>query len=249
MPQFGLDLTAWFASHAEQVHRDLTRYFGGGKSPFTGRWFEEFSTMGDPNRFEPSDVLAVEALSVKVPPEAAARLLITDSERFNSLLRQIPREQDLWEVRRLDVNVGGRRRSLAHGAKKPAGHRVGDCREVDGLQASPTDSDSRQRSTGVYRTSQRDVLGDTARRTIRHGEAENHQRHLQIRAPTGESASTYRRRALDGSNTRAQAGLADVLPSVGPPSPLQGGPRTIPGRFGQARGLTGTEGAGAPGVG
>jgi Family of unknown function (DUF6308) len=48
----------------------------------------------------------VEALSVTVPPDAAATLLITDGERFNSLLRQIPREQDLWEVRRLDVNVG-----------------------------------------------------------------------------------------------------------------------------------------------
>lgn len=107
MPRFGLDLTDWFTSHSEQVQHDLTRYFGGGKSPFTGRWFEEFSAMGDPNRFEPSDVLAVEALSVKVPPEAAGQLLITDSERFNSLLRQIPREQNLWEVKRLDVNVGG----------------------------------------------------------------------------------------------------------------------------------------------
>ena len=69
---FGFDLANWFIENADQVDRDLTRYFGGGKSPFTGRWFEEFAPIGDPNRFEPSDVLAVEALSVKVPPEAAA---------------------------------------------------------------------------------------------------------------------------------------------------------------------------------
>lgn len=106
MTRFAFDLAGWFTENADQVRRDLQAYFGGGATTFTGRWFEEFAAIGDPNRFEPSDVLAVEALSVKVPPEAAATLLITGSERFNGLLRQIPREQNLWEVRRLDVNVG-----------------------------------------------------------------------------------------------------------------------------------------------
>src|SRR5258707_12691662 len=106
MPDFGINLADWFATNAEQVDSRLTRYFGGGKDKFTGRWFEEFAAMGDPNRFEASDVLAVEALSVEVPPEAASILLITEPERFNSVLRQIPRGQDLWEVRRLVVDVG-----------------------------------------------------------------------------------------------------------------------------------------------
>jgi hypothetical protein len=88
------------------VESHLKRYYGGGKDKFTGRWFDEFAVTGDPNRFEASDVLAVEALSVEVPPEAASTLLITESERFNSLLRQIPREQDLWDVSRLTVDVG-----------------------------------------------------------------------------------------------------------------------------------------------
>src|SRR5690242_21876121 len=101
MPDFGIDLAEWFATNAEQVRRDLTRYFGGGKDKFTGRWFDEFAAIGDPNRFEASDILAVEALSVEVPPEAASILLIIETEKFNSLLRQIPRELDLWEVRRL----------------------------------------------------------------------------------------------------------------------------------------------------
>lgn len=106
MTRFGFDLAAWFTENADQVRRDLESYFKSGKDSFTGRWFEESAAIGDPNRFVASDVLAVEALNVKVPPDAAASLLITDSDRFNALLRQIPREQNLWEVRRLDVNVG-----------------------------------------------------------------------------------------------------------------------------------------------
>jgi hypothetical protein len=104
--RFGFDLADWFTVNADQIQRDLSTYFGGGKEPFTGRWFDEFAAIGDPNRFEASDLLAVEALNVQVPPETAAALLITDSERFNALLRQIPRERNIWEVRRLDVNVG-----------------------------------------------------------------------------------------------------------------------------------------------
>jgi hypothetical protein len=107
MTRFGRDLAEWFTNNADQVCQDLKSYFGGtAESAFTGRWFDEFAAIGDPNRFEASDLLAVEALSVEVPPDAAAALLISDTERFNALLRQIPRELNLWEVRRLDVNVG-----------------------------------------------------------------------------------------------------------------------------------------------
>lgn len=106
MTKFRFDLAEWFSDNADQIRSDLVGYFGGGKQPFTGRWFEELAAIGDPNRFEASDLLAVEALSVTVPTEAAASLLITESERFNSLLRDIPREQNLWEVSRFDVNAG-----------------------------------------------------------------------------------------------------------------------------------------------
>ena len=54
--------------------------------------------MGDPNRFVATDVLAVEALSVGVPPNSAARLLDTEAEDFNLLLRQIPPDKEMWEV-------------------------------------------------------------------------------------------------------------------------------------------------------
>jgi hypothetical protein len=107
MSRFAFQLCDWFSDNAAQVDRHLKRYFDGqAGDQFTGRWFEEFAAMGDAHRFETSDVLAAEALSVSVPPEAAAKLLVTESERFNSLLRRIPREQDLWEVRRLAVDVG-----------------------------------------------------------------------------------------------------------------------------------------------
>lgn len=99
-PRFAFDLAEWFSTNAEQADHDLRRYFGGGRDAFTGRWFEEFAAIGDPNRFEASDVLAVEALSVKVPPESAARLIVAESERFSQRLRAIPREVDLWEVNR-----------------------------------------------------------------------------------------------------------------------------------------------------
>jgi hypothetical protein len=71
----------------------------------------------NPNRFEATDIVAVEALSVEVRSEAAARLLITDTERFNALLRAIPREVDLWAVGRLNVSVGSAAHDL-HGALK-----------------------------------------------------------------------------------------------------------------------------------
>ncbi|OBG42933.1 DUF6308 family protein [Mycolicibacterium fortuitum] len=96
--RFAFDLAEWFSTNGEQVAHDLRRYFGGGRDSFTGRWFEEFAAIGDPNRFEASDILAVEALNVAVPPESAAKLIVSESQRFSQLLRAIPREIDLWEA-------------------------------------------------------------------------------------------------------------------------------------------------------
>jgi len=118
MPAFAFDLAEWFTDNAEQVDRHLCRYFGGkAGDQFTGRWFDHFAAIADPNRFEASDLIAVEALKVEVPSEAASVMLLTDPERFNGLLREIPREQDLWERRRLDVDVGSKADDL-HAALK-----------------------------------------------------------------------------------------------------------------------------------
>ncbi len=57
---FAFDPGEWFAANEIQVRKNLHRYFGGrAKDEFSGRWFEKFAAMGDPNRFEPSDILAV----------------------------------------------------------------------------------------------------------------------------------------------------------------------------------------------
>jgi hypothetical protein len=96
---FAFDLGEWFSTNKIQVRANLSTYFGGRPGEeFSGRWFEKFVGMGDPNRFDPADVLAVEALSVKVAPESAAKLLITEAARFNDLLQRIPSDRDMWQV-------------------------------------------------------------------------------------------------------------------------------------------------------
>jgi hypothetical protein len=101
---FAFDLGEWFSDNATRIQKSLKRYFDGeNDDQFTGRWFEVFAASCDAAQFEPSDVLAVEALSVRVPTESAARLLVTEADRFNKLLAQIPRDVDLWEVPRSEL--------------------------------------------------------------------------------------------------------------------------------------------------
>ena len=96
---FAVELGDWFQAHATEVKANLELYFlGVGGDPFNGRHFERFSVMGDTHRFVATDVLAVEALSVGVPPNSAAKLLDTEAEDFNLLLRQIPADKNMWEV-------------------------------------------------------------------------------------------------------------------------------------------------------
>jgi hypothetical protein len=91
--RFAFDLADWFETNAEQIATDFDRYF----TSFTGRWFEHFAAVGEPNRFGASDLVAVETLSVQVPPEAAAKLLVTEPDRFNAFLRRIPGSVDIWD--------------------------------------------------------------------------------------------------------------------------------------------------------
>lgn len=101
---FAVDLGDWCEEHADQIKADFDTYFAG----FNGRHFERFSGMGsaDPDRFAATDILAVEALSVGVPPNAAVKLIDTEAEHFNSLLRQIPSDKDLWEVDASELDKG-----------------------------------------------------------------------------------------------------------------------------------------------
>jgi hypothetical protein len=101
---FAIDLGDWCQEHADKIKADFGRYFTG----FNGRHFERFSAMGsaDPNRFAATDVLAVEALSVTVPPNSAAKLIDTEAEEFSALLDKIPADKDLWEMKPSDLEAG-----------------------------------------------------------------------------------------------------------------------------------------------
>lgn len=110
---FAIDLADWCQEHADQIKADFDRYF----TDLNGRHFELFSAMGDPNRFTATDILAVEALSVKVPPNSAAKLLDTEAEDFNELLRGIPADQDLWETDPSDLGDGSPALTLYHRLK------------------------------------------------------------------------------------------------------------------------------------
>lgn len=101
---FAVDLGDWCQEHADQIKADFDTYF----TSFNGRHFERFSAMGsaEPNRFAATDILAVEALSVKVPPNSAAKLIDTEAEEFTALLREIPDDKDLWEMEASDLGEG-----------------------------------------------------------------------------------------------------------------------------------------------
>ncbi len=99
---FAIDLGDWCQEHADRIRDDFDRYF----TTLNGRHFERFSAMGDPNLFAATDILAVEALSVGVPPNSAAKLLDTEAEDFNELLREIPTDKDLWETNPGDLGEG-----------------------------------------------------------------------------------------------------------------------------------------------
>lgn len=72
----------------------------------TGQHFEAFAAMSDPKRFEASDLIAIEALSVRLHPHGARRLLLDAEfgERCTVLLREIPVEVPLHDV---DASVIG----------------------------------------------------------------------------------------------------------------------------------------------
>lgn len=82
---------------------NIQAYFteaGPGHATYTGRLFEQFGGGGDregcANAFNADDLVAVESLSVQVPPEAAYALLHSSvGEELGGLLSQVPTNVDL----------------------------------------------------------------------------------------------------------------------------------------------------------
>ena len=122
----------WFLGdrRAEAV-RSLCEYMDS----YTGRFFEQFAGQSDPNRFEPSDLVAVSCLAVNVPPAASAWLLLGEGrQQTGDLLKSIgqhgstlqeeelagnPSALELWRLLLLHRDVGPTTASKLMAAKRP----------------------------------------------------------------------------------------------------------------------------------
>jgi hypothetical protein len=60
---------------AALASRDLHRYLHSDEETFTGRWFEVLADNARPNDITERDLLAVEMLSVTIPPRVSAWIL------------------------------------------------------------------------------------------------------------------------------------------------------------------------------
>lgn len=90
---FKPDLDLDWLTDRDHVEKQLLRYFtplglyeDRGKNHFTGRFFEWHLARSDRMRFTESDLLAVQRLSVTVPPKAAFDLLHSRSDFFEALI-------------------------------------------------------------------------------------------------------------------------------------------------------------------
>jgi hypothetical protein len=98
-----------------QAVEDLRAYYQDGPSSYPGRWFERIGTPQDQhrdrNRLTADDIVALSALSVRLPVTVSARLLGTYSLEITEFLTDIPAEVDLWNASRAHL-----------GPKSPAFH-------------------------------------------------------------------------------------------------------------------------------
>lgn len=81
----------------------LERYYAtrkDGTPKYTGSRFEALARLNpDPNKLDPADLVAVSALSVKIPGRAAIRLLDeSNAVRISRLLEDIPADLDLVDI-------------------------------------------------------------------------------------------------------------------------------------------------------
>ncbi|WP_328325878.1 DUF6308 family protein [Kribbella sp. NBC_00382] len=89
---------------------DLRAYFEDGppNTGYPGRWFEQIGSPADQelnrDRLTADDIVALSALSIRLPITVSARLLGEDSAEINELLTQIPADADLWDVDRSDLS-------------------------------------------------------------------------------------------------------------------------------------------------
>ncbi|NEA30165.1 DUF6308 family protein [Streptomyces sp. SID13031] len=93
-----------------QAIDDLRTYYQDGppNTGYPGRWFELIGSPADQennrNRLTADDIVALSALSIRLPITVSARLLGEDAAEITDLLTEIPADADLWDVARSDLS-------------------------------------------------------------------------------------------------------------------------------------------------
>lgn len=72
---------------------------------FSGSAFERFLDPGHPNRFMPSDLVAVTMLSVGVPPHGAIWMLGAGQQKLSQLLEEVGPDRPIWEAADEELDV------------------------------------------------------------------------------------------------------------------------------------------------
>ena len=80
----------------EIAKRDLDRYLR--TESCTGRFFERFIDDDRPNTITERDLIAVEMLSVQVPPSVSIWLLDEGRAQITELLEHVPPNLDIWDA-------------------------------------------------------------------------------------------------------------------------------------------------------
>lgn len=94
--RFDAALDEQFADDSE-VRAAIADYFGVAGGVYTGSLFE-LMVSTDPHAFAAEDVVALSALSERVPPRVAHWLLGPEGRaRTAALLRQVPVDVDIWD--------------------------------------------------------------------------------------------------------------------------------------------------------
>lgn len=86
----------------EEAAELLQRYYATtstGAPAYSGSQFEAMAALNsDPYSIGPADFTAVSMLSVRIPAQAAIRLLGPDSAEITGLLKQIPADRDIIDI-------------------------------------------------------------------------------------------------------------------------------------------------------
>ncbi|MFZ4434524.1 MAG: DUF6308 family protein [Microthrixaceae bacterium] len=98
------DVPNYVGDREAQAREDLARYFGAfsitnaGHSGYTGRFFEHYSQLSDPEHFNGNDIAAATSLSVEFKTVTVAALAHHGRDLDGLLAQCPPPDVALWEI-------------------------------------------------------------------------------------------------------------------------------------------------------